>query len=276
MIGDAFIDGINRLNAIYNPEPPPNGILYHYTDFAGLQGILESHKLRATYNRVLNDASEQVHAERVLREELRLLNASPEPEVISFGKRKHFVACFCESDKLLSMWRAYAGNGGGYCLGFDYSCMKHHICWPDPKVGQSFPLLVPVHYGNTPESIRRYLDAVCRSESGTGDLPSALSPFFPSMIKHEAFKEEREWRIIALDPPVEQMKFRPGSANIRPFVELSWLYLGKPRGKLPLASITFGPTLRPEDRPEEIIGWMLEKNGYTGVAVRPSDIPFRL
>jgi hypothetical protein len=105
---------------------------------------------------------------------------------------------------------------------------------------------------------------------------SALPPYFPSMIKHEAFAEEHEWRIVALDPPVGQMKFRSGSFNIRPFVELSWLHNGKPRSKLPLASITFGPTLRPEDMPEEIIEWMLEKNGYTDVAVRPSDIPFRL
>jgi hypothetical protein len=41
-------------------------------------------------------------------------------------------------------------------------------------------------------------------------------------------------------------------------------------------TVTFGPTLRPEDRPEEIIGWMLEKNGYRNVTVRPSGIPFRL
>ncbi len=275
MIDDAFIDSVNSLNSIYNPEPPPSGILYHYTDFAGLQGILESHALRATYNRVLNDASEQLHAERVLCEELGLLKGSPATEAVSFGKRRHFVTCFCETNSLLSMWRGYAGSGGGFCLGFDYSCMKHHMCWPDPKVGQSLPLLAPVHYRNTPESIRRYLNAVCKSKVNADDL-SVLPPFFPSMIKHEAFEEEREWRIIALDPPVELMKFTAGSANIRPFVELSWLHLGKPRGKLPLAEVIFGPTLRPQDRPAEIIGWMLEKNGYTGVAVRSSDIPFRL
>jgi hypothetical protein len=69
----ALIASANLLDTIYNPNPPSDGVLYHYTDFAGLQGILESHTLRATYNRVLNDASEQVHAEGVLHEELQRL-----------------------------------------------------------------------------------------------------------------------------------------------------------------------------------------------------------
>jgi hypothetical protein len=274
MGADAWIDSINSLNAIYTPEPPLNGILYHYTDFAGLQGILESHNLRATYNRVLNDASEQAHAERVLHEELtRLLISSPERQTISSDERKRFVTCFCESAKLLSMWRAYAGSGGGYCLGFDYSHLRH-MWWPEPKVGQSIPLLARVHYGNTPESIRSYLSAICKSESRINDLWLKLPPFFPSMIKHEAFAEECEWRTIALDPPIEHMKFKSGNANVRPYVELSWR--GKLGGRLPLVSVTFGPTLRREDRPEEIIGWMLEKNSYTDVTVTSSDIPFRL
>jgi hypothetical protein len=76
--------------------------LYHYTDFAGLHGILESHNLRATYNRVLNDASEQVHAETVLDQEMaRLRICSTE----SRTEHRHFVTCFCDSPKLLNMWR---------------------------------------------------------------------------------------------------------------------------------------------------------------------------
>ena len=105
--------------------------------------------------------------------------------------------------------------------------------------------------------------------NSTWSLPSFLS----SMIKDQAFEGEHEWRIIALDPPLEHMKFRSGSANIRPYVDLSRLSRGKPVGSLPLESVTYGPSLRREDRPEEIIGWMLEKNGYSGVTVRPSGIP---
>jgi hypothetical protein len=118
LIGQAFIDSINSLNAIYNPEPPPDG------------------GLRATYSRTLNDASEQTHAESVLREEITRLNL-PETRAISFDSRRHFVSCFCESAKLLSMWRAYASQGGGFCLGFNYPELKGTTCWPSPKTGQS-------------------------------------------------------------------------------------------------------------------------------------------
>ncbi len=197
------------------------------------------------------------------------------PELAVFSEHRNFVACFCESDKLLSMWRAYAGNGGGYCLGFRYLHLRE-IGWPSPKVGERGPLLARVHYGNTPECISSYLAALCGSEPSVEGILSNLSPFFPSMIKHQSFAEEREWRTIILDPPVERLKFRAGSANIRPYVELARLRLGKPVGRLPLVSVTFGPMLRREDRPEEIIQWMLERGGYDGVEVRPSNIPIRL
>gem|GEM_PF-6966943 len=43
----AFINRVNSLNNIYNPSDAPR-ILYHYTDFAGLQGMLNNHNLWAT------------------------------------------------------------------------------------------------------------------------------------------------------------------------------------------------------------------------------------
>lgn len=102
------------------------------------------------------------------------------------------------------MWRAYAGNGGGYCIGLDYAQMQHNICWTGFQHGQRHPLLGPVHYGNTPESIRNFLTAVGGRDS-EDESRRALPPFLPSMMKHAAFAEEREWRIIALDPPVSKM-----------------------------------------------------------------------
>jgi len=263
------IEGLNAVSQLYTPEPPPEGVLYHYTDFAGLKGILESHSLRATYNRCMNDASEQLHAERILQEEAARLRVGP----IRYENRRAFLVCFCESSKLLSMWRSYAGNAGGYCLGFEYPKLKSYLGWQNLQVGQSVPLLTRVHYGNTPESIRKYLTAL----PAITDLSSnsaCLPPFFSSIIKHEAFAEEREWRIIALDPPLTHIRFRPGTGNIKPYVELFWRE--KPCNRLPLVSVTFGPTLRREDRPEEIIGWMLEQNGYTDVTITDSEIPFRL
>ena len=142
LIDKAFLEATNELSRIYNPHPPPHGILYHYTDFAGLQGILKSHTLWATYNRVLNDASEQYYAERIIQDELTRLT-SPESKTISFADQKHFVTCFCQNVKLLSMWRTYADKGAGYCLGFDYAGLNHHMCWPEPKPESAILCLYP-------------------------------------------------------------------------------------------------------------------------------------
>jgi hypothetical protein len=147
------------------------------------------------------------------------------------------------------------------------------MCWPEPLLGKTMPLLTRVHYGGIPELVRNFLVASCKGALG---YQPYLPPFLPSLIKHEAFAEEREWRIIAVDPPLKYINFRSGNSNIRPYVELSWWLAGRPRNKLPLVSITFGPTLRSEDQTEDIIGWMLAKNGYTGVSIQPSGIPFRL
>lgn len=144
---ELFNEVINSLNPLYDPDDHPQK-LYHYTDFAGLHGILHSHNLRPTYNRALNDASEQIYAEKALA---ALAKHTPR---IAVGSRKNFLACFCDSDRLLSMWRSYGANGGGYCLGFSYSELRR-IWWPDPAVGASMPLLARVFYGSAVEPFVR-------------------------------------------------------------------------------------------------------------------------
>jgi hypothetical protein len=265
------------ISQIYNPAPPTGSILYHYTDFAGLQGILESHTLRATYNKVMKDASEQEYAANLLTEvlcaSLRKKKLDCPVDMQPLLKQKHFLACFCETDDLLSMWRGYAGDGGGYCLGFDYTALRN-VGVPDTSVGRSVPLLVPVSYGVVPQTVQKLLEAFFAhpavGSSAMEQLIIAMAPFFPSMIKHDAFKEETEWRSIVRDPAPERVKFRAGAANIKPYVELS--LRGQP---LPLVTLTYGPTLRREDKPEEILGWMLEQQGYKGVKVKNSGIPYR-
>jgi hypothetical protein len=46
---ETLFEELTGLSTIYNPAPAQGGVLYHYTDFSGLQGILQSHKLWATY-----------------------------------------------------------------------------------------------------------------------------------------------------------------------------------------------------------------------------------
>jgi hypothetical protein len=256
---------IRTLTAIYSPRSPDLEVLYHYTDLHGLLGILKTGLLWATYAKTLNDATEQKYGQQLLQAEFERQSRSGKYRV---EEQDAFVACFCESDQLLSMWRAYAGNGGGVCLGFDRDGLES-MRFPEMKQA---PLLSRVTYGELGPDYVDHIQAFVANAEANG--PHVPSPFLSSLIKHEAFKEEREWRIVALNPPTHLIKFRPGVVSMRPYLELSMH--GKPDRPLPLKSLTFGPTIRAEDDQEKILSWLLKNQGYDGVAIRPSKIPYRL
>jgi hypothetical protein len=113
------------------------GLLYHYTDAAGLLGIISSNRLWATDASFLNDPSEgQLFPERIIafmREKVGGLTPSEERIVIQIenGFNKYprpthaFTISFCDDGDLLSQWRGYASFGSGYAIGFDSQNITH-------------------------------------------------------------------------------------------------------------------------------------------------------
>jgi hypothetical protein len=111
---------------------PP--ILYHYTDAAGLKGIVESGVVRATHLAFMNDASEYLHAVSLLLENLKLaltrvadplqLSVLREMETLIGDMRPefvgpYFVTCLSAQENSLNQWRAYGRGEGGFSIGFD-------------------------------------------------------------------------------------------------------------------------------------------------------------
>lgn len=95
-------------------------------------------------------------------------------------------------------------------------------------------------------------------------------------MKHEAFAEEKEWRLIVSNAPVATMRFRAGYANIKPYVELSLPMKDDRTIVLSLKQVIYGPTRRTEDSPQKIVEWMLQASGYTNVDIDSCNIPYRL
>lgn len=59
-------------------------------------------------------------------------------------------------------------------------------------------------------------------------------------FKHPAFISEREWRIVISVPPSgRDVFFRPSSRTVIPYVKTQ----AQPDEKLPVVSVTIGPTL---------------------------------
>ena len=101
--------------------------LYHYTSAAGLHGILSHKNLWASNVLFMNDASEVVYGRQVVarmlgprRDKIPICGAFTGDRLFGLGESWNiYVACFCENSDLLSQWRGYGVEGGGYCMGMN-------------------------------------------------------------------------------------------------------------------------------------------------------------
>jgi hypothetical protein len=101
----------------------PPGLLYHYTDAAGLIGIIESGCLWASDYRHLNDRKEYLLGAQLLRKEIDASQLEDQHRVdlhnlVANTQKTCYVLSFSERRDQLSQWRAYCPSGNGYSLGF--------------------------------------------------------------------------------------------------------------------------------------------------------------
>jgi Protein of unknown function (DUF2971) len=108
-------------------------MIYHYTNDAGLKGIIESGKLWFSDIFGLNDPSEFRHGLKVAIDVLKSRTTGARPEIATFASQLErfdvdagieaaghfFICCFSGDSDDLGQWRAYADDGRGYALGFN-------------------------------------------------------------------------------------------------------------------------------------------------------------
>jgi Protein of unknown function (DUF2971) len=278
-------------------------LLYHYTNTAGLIGILTSGSLWATDVSFLNDAQEMRYGREKLVDALaaegqRLIDSDAPAYGANYnrGTVMHsaadsirtdtppdghppvtvYIACFCEDGDLLSQWRGYA-EGSGFAIGF----RRDHLArleYPTEQLGvgrNGTPLrLVKVAYGAAAIDglIRRVLDEIVpqpRGHPGSHGWARAQEYVWPSLatIKHEAFREEQEWRLtlsaITDDSP---RQFRSGPLGVTPYrtIEFNLAAVGE---------VVVGPGPEPDLRARGV-KQLLNDVGATA-SVRHSTAPFR-
>jgi Protein of unknown function (DUF2971) len=288
-------------------------ILYHYTDAAGLKGIVEGGVMRATHLAFMNDASEYLHAVSLLLENVRLektrtadplrLGVLGEMEKWIEGTRPedttpYFVACFSAQENSLNQWRAYGRGEGGFSIGFDVSML-------DAQATRQNCILSPAIYDRDEQAmlirdflawvLNEYPRVASRHAGGEQDehrsawthvilwMAAAVAP----MMKNPAFAEEEEWRLIHLLQSKASVRFFPKLTGLVPFVELR---LGTPQSGAPDQIALLGRSL-PERLPIKVL-WsgpgratetsllagrtLLEQFGYDGVKLAASKIPYRV
>jgi hypothetical protein len=216
--------------------------LYHYTGVKSLLGIAGSKSLWASNIYFLNDAKEIVQACEILTQLLsdEVIRNRPQEqfeflsqfrdwlEGCARGTFNVFVFSLSEEPSLLSQWRSYTPHGKGISIGISAPTLNALIAKEDLKIARC--LYSYLEQQELLESLVEKMLLTFAKEFHSIDTTKAhpsqkYHPFLErfrgdvlqvlSIIKHQAFSEEKEWRLISpyypnySDP---EIKFREGSS----------------------------------------------------------------
>jgi hypothetical protein len=296
-------DSLNKQNGVLNKNRTsliktilaerPSATLFHYTSQAGLLGILKTRSFWASNIHYMNDASEFSYATQRVRAALQaaLKDAqSPRADVyatllkqIGTVEGAHvFAVSLSEEGDLLSQWRGYCPDGGGYSLGFGFETLI------EPMKRNGFRLvkcLYRVHEHETvvrelvQSALRRVADCPPLAPEWPARLESTAQEFIRDLlfvgpaIKHTTFFEEREWRLVAGPVPINHssIKFRCGKNALIPYFDLKIASDGDP---LEVAQINIGPNPHVELATRSVVD-LITVLGVKCQAVVQSRVPYR-
>jgi hypothetical protein len=264
--------------------------LYHYTDLAGLLGILQNHDLWLTHSQYSNDAEEMVHGTTVARNVIEIAlttkayDAAYLHELSQLTSKPEgvYICCFCEKDNLLSQWRGYGANGAGVSLQFAPKQFAD-VSGPDNAHGLLRFWKVFYNVATQTDIIERALAHYAPGNLvNAGESPAALARkaadavrFFIPTFKNADFKEEDEWRLVFTPAPgiAVRPQFRVSRSMLVPYYSLRDL-IGTALPRLPLYQVCVGPSVHKQVNSESVKA-LLEDTGYTGISVTVSNTSYR-
>jgi hypothetical protein len=276
-------------------EKPP-WPLFHYCDASALLGILRGKEIWSTQIGHLNDATELSAAEEIARKVLLDLLGTTPPSAASEAldwlakiynpsrpsqKHDHYVFSLSEQGDLLSQWRGYAADGGGFAVGFgSIPLVPRH--WPDSldrDVG------VQIHqciYDK--EAFRRRLkenfELVLKRAAQLCPAPQMIYVLnalehvaftLAPTLKDSAFREEAEWRLVVTVRGRDRVDFRPGQRGLTPFVRIP---ASAPEGLVDVTRIIIGPA-QDQDLGLNAARLLLTHLGYNPSLADLSKVPYR-
>ena len=263
---------LDQLRGRYIDKDLPDK-LFHYTDTAGLLGIIESQQLWATHRSYLNDATEinytydlvekfqQILLDQnevssftdenspmwklrdlLFRFSYRTLRLKPNPDI--------YISCFCENGDLLSQWRGYGANGSGHSIGFDGNQLKKNFSkYKLSKVVYSEDDQIEIIqqvFKATINSFEKLTKNMKVNEAGQlaethAKIFEKEMLYYATFFKHPTFSEENEWRLVIMQDEKcqsEKIDFRASQRGIIPFIKIS----SDTDRELPISKIIIGPT----------------------------------
>ncbi|MGQ0742720.1 MAG: DUF2971 domain-containing protein, partial [Alphaproteobacteria bacterium] len=275
----------------------PSVPLYHYTTGENLVSIVESGKLWSTQIACLNDAQEVLYAADQLSKRVKTRRANNNDMAIEklLGSLEEalanpnvetapfFVTCFSEKGDDLSQWRAYCPSGNGYAIQFDAGALRK-------LTGSNQVFLVRVEYNEQNhnvmfDDVMRWAEAYFQKWDGKAKASSIDDwakefvqfflwnvSFLAPCIKHPAFKDEAEWRLVysyAADDKT-RMRFRQSGSMMTRHMPL------RLEGQLPITGAVIGPCKYPLQS-KVAVADLFKNAGYDPnlMKIEPTIVPYR-
>ena len=255
------------------PVPQP---LVHYTTARGLEGILTSKALWASMVGFSNDTSEGRYATELgarIVEKHPIVKDSKCSSYCSIVRglflqpcifEETFVVSFCQTSDVLTQWRTYGGEGS-FAIAMDLN--RHSlVCDASDEVR-----VAKVIYDKVTQEtlLSNALDVVQRAANkfvGRADVEQGIAVFlyffvtqWACAVKHQAFSDEREWRISVLPmykrKSVRELlggnvkrvfevlpKVRVHRTHLLPYVEVTSRSRGFEPGKFDVRAVMVGPS----------------------------------
>lgn len=288
---------------------------YHYTNTAGLLGILQSGTLWASSPLGLNDMSEIEYGFDVFKgiweaeysgrhsgrvgAALHALLADASSAISELQETIYFLCASSDGD-LLNQWQHYAG-AQGYAIGLDTGVpLAPLVSGPPPvppaPVSHRFPVVtgwVDVVYDREEQETRArtILNFMFDRLEEPEGVAEASIPLMVALnvirFKHHAFSAERELRFVMPRVGAIPEQFRAGPRGVVPYINLTQTVIpsfasphSNARRRVPVVEVMCGPMTDPEGTLiRRTVERLLASTGYSDnggpVPVRTSDVPYR-
>jgi hypothetical protein len=280
---------------------PVDRVLYHYTGIGGLLGIVNSRKLWAGDAFYLNDSQEIFYGCDILRRVAPEFIERADPDEAEFiaqllrwlGTFEYigwhiFLFGLSEQASLLSQWRSYTPHGKGVSIGFAPARIQHVLQTSNVRIAKCI-----YEEPEQAELMRLMLDRMLTTYRQRGwrpQFPGAKADSFQhfaflegfradllqvlAIIKHPAFKEGREWRVIPPcfpNKPIAEVQVREGASMLVPYIALDLAQVGDAN---PLfEEVILGPSQHAKLSAAALSDFLYRKNACK--SIKNCDIPYR-
>lgn len=195
-----------------------------------------------------------------------------------------FVISFSNDKDNLGMWRSYGSNGNGVVLGFDKKAAgAKYIYLEEKDFSYNIPYAVDVSYGEINEVLKNvlthryniYYEKIKEIKDEyllvfKTNFLYRFCRFFASLIKHKAYEEENETRMVFFkNEKPEELHFKVNmNERLVPFIQV-------PIPVVSLKRIVVGPCCAFDSTKRDIETLLTNKGFEINDMVVKSEVPYR-